>query len=226
MKLMKYVRLTLTLLVFSIGIANAQHNTDYVDLGLPSGTLWATCNVGAAKPWEYGEYFAWGETRPNTDYSWTTYKYANGAEERLTKYCHKSSRGNYFFSDDIMQLESSDDAATARMGSKWRIPTSSDWEELFENCSIIISSIYCGSGVTGRIFISNKYPNREIFLPAAGYKEGCQLYNDGDMGSYWSSSLFEPNPSSACTIYFYGSWKKPFDYSKRRAHGLTIRAVR
>ena len=84
---------------------------DYVDLGLPSGTLWATCNVGASSPEEYGDYFAWGETETKEDYGWNTYKWCEGIEFQLTKYCYDSSYGYNGFTDYKRELDLEDDAA-------------------------------------------------------------------------------------------------------------------
>ena len=97
----------------------------YVDLGLPSGLLWATCNEGADSPEEYGGYFAWGETETKDTYSWNNY--AHGAENALTKYCTLSSHGNNGFTDNLTTLDSGDDAATVLWGADWRIPTKAEW---------------------------------------------------------------------------------------------------
>ena len=98
------------------GIANGH---EYVDLGLPSGTLWATCNVGASKPEDYGGYFAWGETNPKNVYDWTTYKLCRGTDRTLTKYCNDSYYGYNGFTDNLNTLQSNDDAATANWGIGW-----------------------------------------------------------------------------------------------------------
>ena len=103
--------------VFTVG------NCEYIDLGLPSGTLWATCNVGATAPEDYGDYFAWGETQPKEYYNWSNYQYCNGDFDQLTKYCTDASCGYNGFTDDLTTLLSEDDAATANWGIGWRIPT-------------------------------------------------------------------------------------------------------
>ena len=109
-----------------------ENGHDYVDLGLPSGTKWATCNVGATAPEEYGDYFAWGETEPKTTYNWDTYKWCNGSEDTFTKYNTKSSYGTV---DNKTQLELADDAARANWGGQWRMPTDAEWTELCKNCT-------------------------------------------------------------------------------------------
>ena len=142
----------------------------WVDLGLPSGTRWATCNVGASTPTAYGNYYAWGETTTKTTYNSSTYTY----------------------SDNPNTLPSSRDAATANWGSGWRMPT---YDELFE---LIINSTVTWTtqnGVNGRLFTG---PNgNSIFLPAAGYRSGSELYVAGSFGRYWSSSLDSYYPSNA-----------------------------
>ena len=110
---------------------------DYVDLGLPSSLLWATCNVGADSPGDYGDYFAWGETSTKSSYDMDTYKYCKGSYDTQTKYCNDSSYGYSGFTDELTVLESSDDAATANWGGSWRMPTHAEWKELCntDNCT-------------------------------------------------------------------------------------------
>ena len=109
-------------------------NVEWVDLGLPSGLLWANCNLGATSPEEYGDYYAWGETRPKEVYSWSAYKYctvdAEGDLLTLTKYNFSADYGT---PDSLFTLEAMDDAATAALGNGARMPTSADWEELIRN---------------------------------------------------------------------------------------------
>ena len=107
-------------LVFTDGAGDTAETHEWVDLGLPSGTLWATCNVGANSPEEYGDYFAWGETTTKSSYSWSTYKYCKGSSSTMTKYCTSSYYGTV---DNKTELEPSDDAATANWGSEWQMPS-------------------------------------------------------------------------------------------------------
>ena len=95
-------------------------NHEWVDLGLPSGTLWATCNVGANAPEEYGDHFAWGETSPKDVYNWSTYQWCNGSMFTLTKYNTESSLGMV---DNKTELDPEDDAAYVNWGPSWRTPT-------------------------------------------------------------------------------------------------------
>jgi hypothetical protein len=155
---------------------------EYVDLGLPSGTLWATFNVGATKPEEFGDYFAWGETAPKTTYNWETYKHCNGSPDQLTKYCDKSKRGYKGFTDKLFVLQPSDDAATVNWGKEWRTPLIEEWGELQENTSYMWTTL---NGVKGCLFTARN--GNTLFLPAAGNREGMKRYDD--LGRYWSSTL-------------------------------------
>ena len=171
---------------------------DYVDLGLPSGILWATCNVGATTPEEYGDYFAWGETHFKGMYDWNTYQYCNGNEHQLTKYCSNSSYGYNGFVDNLTTLLPTDDATTVNWGNDWRMPTKEEWQELFQNTTCIWTT---QNEVNGRLFTASN--GNSIFLPAAGSYNGSVLYFDGSYGSYWSSSFVYDNPDDAWELRFY-----------------------
>lgn len=167
---------------------------DYVDLGLPSGTLWATCNVGADSIGDYGDRFAWGETSPKEAYNWQNYKYAVINDRVwLLKYCvnnWNTHNGEYGFEDLLTELEAIDDAATVNWGEGWRTPTVDDWRELRDNCfhdTIVLNN------VRGHLI---KSPNgNSIFLPVqSGY---YAVFAD-----YWSSSLYDDGPRSAYTYFF------------------------
>ena len=190
----------------------------YVDLGLPSGLLWATCNVGATSPEDYGDYFAWGETTTKSDYSWSTYQYCNPSYNTLTKYCTNAEYGNNGFVDNQTTLFPEDDAATANWGGNWRMPTKAEWQELYNNTTLTWTT---QNGVDGLLFTATN--GNSIFLPAAGYR-GHSLYNAGDDGNYWSSSLYTDVP--------YGAWYFNFDSGNYRMDGsyryfgLSVRPVR
>ncbi len=197
----------------------------YVDLGLESGTKWATYNVGATKPTEYGDYFAWGETKPKEDYSWETYKWCNGDETSLTKYNTKSDYGTV---DNKKVLDAEDDAATANWGSAWRMPTPVEQRELLEGCDWEWVVDFNGSGVNGQLGTSKKNGNT-IFLPAAELSgfEGFAA------SSYCSSLLDEDMPyyvyqlSSTCYLDYSYSDHNYFGCNdngyRDRAH--SVRAV-
>jgi hypothetical protein len=179
----------------------------YVDLGLPSGLLWATCNVGADTPEGYGDYFAWGETEPKSVYTWSTYQYGDG--ETFTKYTG---------SDGLTTLLAEDDAATANWDNGWRMPTQSEFQELLDNTTVTWTQ---QNGVNGRLFTASN--GNSLFLPAAGYRFGSD--HAGGNGDYWSSSLY--------TVYPYSAWDFSFDsdyygmtYYGYRSYGQSVRAVR
>ena len=192
----------------------------YVDLGLPSGTLWATCNVGATTPAGYGDYFAWGETQPKEYYDGSTYKYCNGDYDQLTKYCNYSDFGYNGFTDNLTVLQPSDDAATANWGSGWCMPTKAQWEELYQNTT---NTWTTQIGVNGRLFTASN--GGTLFLPAAGYRWDDELSGVGSYGYYWSSSLYTDDPSRAWDFDFNSVDNYVFSYGYRLI-GTSVRAVR
>ena len=184
---------------------------DYVDLGL--SVKWATCNVGASRFTDYGDYFAWGETEPKEDYSWETYMWCNGGSETINKYCKSS--------DYVFVLESLDDAATVNWGEKWRMPTIAELQELRHNCAWKWNTI---NGVNGyKITAKN---NNWIFLPAtgllmsSGIAETSQCY-------IWSSSINSDNTRSAYFLYVYKISSTIYSRSSNgnRNCGLPVRPV-
>ncbi len=191
---------------------------NYVDLGLPSGLLWATCNIGANSPEEYGDYFAWGETTPKDVYSWSTYQYCMGSLVTLTKYCNYSGYGYEGFTDGLTTLLPEDDAAVANWGNNWRMPTQTEWNELFNNTTKTWTT---RNGVYGRLFTAMN--GNSLFLPAAGYW-GESLSEAGACGYYWSSSLDTGDPFYAGKLGFhYGECYVSHSY---RNYGHSVRAVR
>lgn len=175
------------------GIGTIQ-NHEYVDLGLPSGKLWATCNIGASNPSENGSYFAWAEIEPKETYEESNYKYGQivsyydyggYSEFQLTKYCTSSAWGYNGFTDNLTTLLPEDDAATANWGGRWHTPTAEDWEELINNCFHGTSKY---NGVDGFMFVSRN--GHFLFLPNAGYYyyNGYGIHSMTDSW-YWSSTL-------------------------------------
>jgi hypothetical protein len=193
---------------------------EYVDLGLPSGLLWATCNVGASLPEDYGDYFAWGETQPKVNYNWSTYQYCNGSYNTLTKYCTDASYGYNGFTDNLTTLLPEDDAATANWDSDWRMPTKEEWQELYNNTNVIWTT---QNGVNGRLFISSN--GNSLFLPASGYFWGSELYNAGSNCLYGSSSFRTDFPINAW-YFSFDSGNYQMDGSYTRSGGFTVRPVR
>lgn len=181
-----------------------------VDLGLPSGLKWASCNLGATKPEEYGDYYAWGETEPYyinqnplkwkldkyTGYTWESYKWCKGGYSAITKYCNNASFGYDGFTDTKLVLNSEDDAAHVNLSGNWRIPTDAEWAELIENCTWTWTT---QNGVNGMLATASN--GNSIFLPAAGNRGMTSLVNAGSNGHYWSSSLYLDNPSLACDVH-------------------------
>ena len=185
---------------------------DYVDLGLSSGLKWATMNIGSTKPEEFGDYFAWGETEPKDTYSWSTYKWCMGSLTTLTKYCFMSSSGYNGFTDNKTTLDPGDDAAHAKWGGSWRIPSDAELTELREECSWIWTSF---NGVKGQMVIG---PNgNSVFLPAAGRNTKTGLTEEGVRGHYWSSSLISETPT--------GAWRVDFDSNTVNRRGNYVRCL-
>ena len=204
--------------------ATIPNGHEYVDLGLPSGLKWATMNVGAAKPGEYGVFFAWGETEPKADYSWATYKFELGTDYKgpFSKYVLDSSYGTV---DHKTILDLEDDAAVVHWGGSWRLPTDADWKELISNCTWTWTDNYSGMGVAGMIVTSNKtsYTGKSIFLPAAGRQYGKYLQSVGSDGYYWSSSIYESRGANAFLMRFESGYVGRLVGS--RDSGFSVRPV-
>lgn len=185
-----------------------------VDLGL--SVKWATCNVGAAKPEEYGDLFAWGETARKATYDWSTYKWCNGSYDSQTKYCADSDYGTV---DNRKILDKDDDAASVSWGGSWRMPTKAEQDELRNNCTWTWKKV---KGVRGYKVTSRKNGN-SIFLPAAGYRYDSSSYYVGSIGIYWSSLLSEGSSEDACFLFFDSGDVRSDDSS--RYYGRSVRAV-
>ena len=211
--------------VFFSGKDGSVEKYEFVDLGL--SVKWATFNVGATRPEEYGDYYAWGETEPKTNYSWSTYKYCNGSYSTLTKYCNNSSYGNNGFTDTKTTLDPDDDVAHVKWGGDWRMPTVGEFVELLNNCTWTWTTLsdVKGYGVKGYRVTSKKsgYTDRSIFLPAAGYRSDTGLIGVGSYGLYWSSLLYTVSPVEAKYVYFNSDDRDTYhDY---RGLGLSVRPV-
>ena len=200
---------------------------EYVDLGLPSGLKWAKCNLGASKPSEPGDYYAWGETEPKKKFTWATYKWMQAGKSEwkyITKYtiADGDTEGIWydssgaFIGDSLTTLRPADDAATQQLGSPWRMPTKDEFQELIENCTLIRTT---QGGVEG---YQVDAPNgNAIFLPATGFRDGSGL-NAVNQCRYWSSSLRD-RTNSKYTEEFIGSG---FYSAAYRYNGLPVRPVR
>ena len=196
-----------------------------VNLGLPSGTLWADRNVGANTPEEYGNYYAWGETKAKKGgqtIDWSTYKWSGIYYYTMKKYCTNSKEGYKGFVDNKTELELADDAANVYWGNGWRTPTLAQFEELIKECTWTWKSY---KGIMG-YEVKGKNGNF-IFLPAAGCRCDSKVRPDGEGegGDYWSRSLCIDGPSDAYYLDFYENKHYECNFGGRFA-GRCIRPVR
>ena len=200
--------------VATTGTANGH---EWVDLGLPSGTKWATMNVGASSPSDYGSYFAWGETSPKSSYDWSNLKYClDTTGDKFSKYVTDSKYGTV---DGKKVLDLSDDAAHVNWGSGWRMPSKAQQDELCKKCKWTWSS---QGGHNGYKVVG---PNgNSIFLPAAGFRSEGRLGDVGTGGNYWSSSLLTDGSNYAYCLSFHSGGKSTCGY--HLFLGRSVRPVR
>lgn len=201
-------------------VSGTYNGHDYVDLGLPSGILWATCNVGASTPEGNGSYFAWGETITKSSYGFDNYKYGyedNDGYFHLNKY---NTHSEYGLVDNLSILQAIDDAATAKWGSGWRTPSNAEWEELCSHTSITLTA---QNGVKGFCFTSSN--GGSIFLPAVGYYLFSDLSFYGRTCSYWMNQLSASNSVRACNFYSINENYSLSDSGLGRGCGCPVRAV-
>lgn len=241
--------LCLTFLLMNIGNASSQQNHEYVDLGLPSGTLWATCNVGTNNEWENGNHYSWGETSTKRTYkSNCKYYIRKGLFIYLKKYCNDDGEGYKGYSDNYTILEKADDAAYVNWGSNWCMPTLTQYEELCSNCYWVWTDTIDNQGHKYIGYMVYKALNTEdkgvkiyvgktadaaytenvdhIFFPAAGLDfESSEV---GYSGFYWSSSLDIDNPKCAKVLFIDSGYMSGSAYttSSGRSHGHSVRPVR
>lgn len=194
---------------------------EYVDLGLPSKTLWATCNIGATSPEDNGSYFAWAEVEPKSNYEWSTYRYAkyNSTSRTYTPSKYHTVASN--------ELEPDDDAAYVLWGPAWRMPTIAQLNELRTNCTCTKATIHEKAG----FLFTSKHNGATLFLPAAGYSNGTKVYNEGTDGIYYSRNnqahLFGSQSGSFPEYADYLTIKDgtPSINHSTRYNGRTIRPV-
>ena len=215
-----------------VKVERIEKGHDYVDLGL--SVKWATCNVGADKPQDFGDLYAWGEIEPRLERSIENYKYCEGDNHSFTKYCTDKKYGYRRFTDKKTTLDPEDDVAHVKWGSDWRMPTNEEFQELKDNCTWEWDSI---DGVRGIRFTSNVpgYTDRSVFLPAAG-GDGI-LINGADsksgntyyFGNYWSSTLDKDSPDLAKGAFFIKAELRlysPFSLVVSRTYRDARRSVR
>ena len=210
---------------------------EFVDLGLK--VKWATCNVGAEKPEDYGDYFAWGDTTTKYEpgyaqskspewkngmhdgYTWGTYRFCNETYNSLFKYCDNIDYGFDDITDTLTILTPADDVAHYKWGGNWRMPTQADFDELLKNCNCEFTT---QNGVEGLKVTSRKDSSQSIFLPAAGSRDDTDHGRVGFRGYYWSSSLGTGRPSNAWYLQFDSSDNHNTVYY-HRCYGLSVRPV-
>ena len=207
-------------------------NYEYVDLGLPSRLKWATFNIGATSETESGVYFQWGETSgisgslvgkySDENYSWGSYTHCNGSSTTLKKYNNKNSYGTV---DNIMTLETVDDAATQIMGADWRMPTKAEFKELINNTDNEWVTNHNGTGIKGRKFTSRSDTSKYIFIPATGSGGNGYVNHVDDCSYVWSSSLYDSYPDKS--LYLLSDSYDAFASSDTdRYRGHSVRGVR
>ena len=204
-----------------LSVSGTYNGHDYVDLGLPSGTLWATCNVGADSPRQYGDYYAWGETQPKDYYDLITYKYNNddSLHIKLTKYCYDSAYGYNGFTDTLTILLPEDDAATVNWGYGWCMPNEAQWQELKNNTTCKWTTY---NSIRGRLFTAAN--GNSLFLPAAGCYHEKYISFVKNNGNYWSSSIWPHHPAGAWDFGFTSDYYDLEGFA--RECGLSVRPVR
>ena len=190
---------------------------EWIDLGLPSGLLWYSVNLGATMPEGYGDYYAWGETSPRSVFTWDTYSLGdyNSANDTYTMYKY-NFLSNYGTVDNKTVLEAVDDVVTVVFGSGARIPTKAEWQELLDNTT---AEWTMQSGVYGSRFTATN--GNGLFLPAAGHWNDSELCYAGELGYYWSSSLLGATSARCMVIRSDHQYEAGTD----RYRGLSVRAV-
>lgn len=187
----------------------------WIDLGLPSGIKWASTNIGANRPQDEGNYYAWGETTLKTDFRWATYSHGAG-QNSLTKYS---------YSDGVLSLDAADDVVSCVWGGTWRMPTKEEWGELQEHCVWTWTDDYNKTGAAGYV-VRSKSGDDSLFLPAAGCRYANRINEKGVHGYYWSSTLFNSSSywGSAYQLQFIRAFVKS-DWNHTRYYGSSVRGV-
>lgn len=209
------------------GLEDKFNGYEYVDLGLPSGTLWAKMNVGATSETDYGLYFAWGETQGYPDastkaFNWDDYKYGvyNGND------MNNKGMTKYNKTDNKVILDAEDDAAAVNMGGEWQMPTKAQCEELLNTTYVTNTWVtnYQGSSINGRLFTSISNGNT-LFIPSAGNcdRGTCTARESG--GFVWSSSLYDGSSVDEAYYFYFDSNRKDISSTRDRYLGHSVRGV-
>ena len=205
--------------IYDILLGNDIH--EYVDLALPSGTLWATMNIGASSPEEAGDYFAWGETDPELKryYEFFTYKWCCGTYNTMTKYCYRQDIG---IIDNKNELDPDDDAATVNWGPKWRMPSKGQLKELLDECTWEWTTV---NGANGYL-VTSKHNGASLFLPVPGFYSWEEHYGYNTSSRYWARSLGSPLPCNAYMLITKNGYPLNMSGAEERCWGRSVRAVR
>lgn len=208
---------------------SGQINYEYIDLGL--SVKWATCNIGATKLEEYGWYFQWGDTQgwrqdqigTEKQFTWATYKWCNGTQNTLTKYC---TDADYGIVDNKTTLDLEDDSARANMGGKWRMPSQTEYQELINACNYQWQINYNSSGVNGMLFTLKTDTTKKLFFPATGYyyySNGTLLNN---IGYIWINELYTAlNDTEYGKVYLVQEDLASPIFRQYKCCGLPVRGV-
>ncbi len=197
---------------------------EYVDLGLPSGTLWATKNIGASSITDNGLYFSWGSTTGytaeqvgvNKNFSWADYELGDGGSSDANMLKYNST-------DGLKTLEPIDDAATVLMGGEWHIPSSTQVDELLNNTYVTNANVtdYQGTGVNGRLFTSVADNTKTLFFPYANYYENGSISSFTNYTLLWANNYYVNN-----RVYYYAFGSSNVtSYNSDRYYGYSIRGV-
>ena len=217
---MKRIALTLSALFLTVTCLFAQSRHQYVDLGL--SVKWATCNIGADKPEDHGDYFSWGETENKRINNWDTYKFTEGSSNTITKYCSNAQYGWYERVDSLSALEPDDDVAHKKWGGSWRIPTKAEINELIENCTWTWTT---RNDINGYLVTGKKtgYTDRSIFIPVTGTYDEGKLFDYRQRGAYWSKDCGTLYPADASTLEV--AVREPYVGMRPRFESLAVRPV-
>ena len=217
---MRITALTFSTLFLITTFSSAQSKHQYVDLGL--SVKWATCNIGADKPEEHGEYFSWGETENKRINNWETYRFTEGDKNEISKYCSNPQYGWHKLADSLSALEPDDDVAHKKWGGNWRIPTKAEIKELIENCTWTWTT---RNNINGYLVTGKKpgYTDRSIFIPVTGAYNDGKIFNPTKSGHYWSRDCGTLYPPDAYTLEL--SVREAYIGMESRCESIAVRPV-
>lgn len=217
---MRIFALTFSALFLTATFSFAQSKHQYVDLGL--SVKWATCNIGADKPEDHGDYFSWGETEHKRINNWDTYRFSEGTRNTITKYCSNPQYGWHELTDSLSALEPEDDVAHALWGGSWRIPTKDEMKELIENCTWTWTT---RNDINGYLVTGKKpgYTNRSIFIPVTGHYNNGKIFDPNNEGFYWSRDCGTTYPIEAYVLEIH--LREAYIGMRSRYQSIAVRPV-